>query len=326
MITARRVLNFAFLVAVVAGSAIAFWQRQAIVDWWRLKDYSPPAAVSALALSDTMTNSARHIFYVNHPKLITQATIFGTSCPQSEQTIVLGCYRSGQNGIYIYDVTDLRLDGVEEVTAAHEMLHAAFERLSQKDRQYIDSLLRDYYKNGLNDERVKKTISLYKITEPDYLVNEMHSIFGTEIADLPPALESYYQRYFSNRARVVGFSAGYEEEVCGRQDQIDGYDRQLAALKQKIDSADSTLSSQASQLANDRDRLNIYRDSGDIEAYNAAVPGFNAAVKAYNNGVAKLQKDITAYNQLVAARNALATEVRALQEAIDTRLTTQSTQ
>ena len=38
------------------------------------------------------------------------------------KTAVLGCYANRE--ISIFNVTDQRLDGIREVTAAHEMLHA----------------------------------------------------------------------------------------------------------------------------------------------------------------------------------------------------------
>ena len=36
---------------------------------------------------------------------------------------------------YIYNVNDERLNGLKEVTAAHEMLHAAYERLPESDKK-----------------------------------------------------------------------------------------------------------------------------------------------------------------------------------------------
>ena len=319
-----RIFNISFSLALAAGLAAVIWQRQAIVDWWKLRGYNAPPAIAALAQNDAMTAPAKHFFYVNHPRLMTQISDFRSSCSRSEQTIVLGCYHPGQNGIFIYDVTDTRLDGVEQVTAAHEMLHAAYERLSSDERERIDGLLNDYYINGLTDERIKNAIDLYRSSEPDELLNEMHSMFGTEIASLPPLLETYYQRYFTDRSKVVGYSAGYEDEFTNRVNQINAADKQLAQLKQKIDSSEQALSAQAAQLDSDRAQLEAYLDSDNIAAYNAAIPGFNAQVAAYNKAITQLKKDIATYNQLVQQRNAIAAELKVLQSAIDTRLTTQA--
>lgn len=325
MNTAKRLLKYALLLSIIAVAGVAVWQNQAIEDWWKLRGYNPPLAIAALADSDAMTSSARHAFYVNHPSLVAQSANLRQSCAILEQTIILGCYHPGQNGIYIFDVTNAKLDGVEQVTAAHEMLHAAYERLSPKDKSYIDGLLTDYYNNGLSDERVINTIELYRADQPEALTNEMHSIFGTEIAQLPPQLESYYQRYFSDRTKVVSFSANYEAEFSGRLAQINDYDNQLTLLKQKIDSSEKSLTFQSAQLETERGRL-ILQNFSNAGSYNASVSAFNAQINDYNRGVAQLQGDIDRYNELVATRNNLASELRNLQSAIDTRLSPQAAQ
>jgi hypothetical protein len=114
------------------------YNRQNIIDWWRLWNYQAPAAIAQLATQDTMTAYARRIFYVNNAALDSK-TVFSKQCPNNggEQTIVLGCYHSNQAGIFLLGVTDPRLNGVEQVTAAHEMLHVA----EKQGRLYAAGLL-----------------------------------------------------------------------------------------------------------------------------------------------------------------------------------------
>lgn len=311
------------ILLLIGLSALGLAKAQAIQDWWRLRDYQPPASISALAAATTMTPQATHVFYVNHPQLFEDVNAFRSQCSQSEKTIVLGCYHPDQEGINVYDVKDERLHGVEEVTAAHEMLHAAYDRLSSKERDRIDGLLQAYFKNQLDDQRVISTINSYKETEPNDIVNEMHSIFGTEIAQLPQPLEDYYKRYFADRPAVVRFADSYKGEFTKRIAQINAYDVQLAELKARIEAEESSLEAQASDINAERARMDSLRNSNRIEEYNAAVPGFNAKVEVYNRGVRKLQADIAEYNQMVEARNSIASELRSLDQSIDTRLTTQ---
>ncbi|HXR49437.1 MAG TPA: hypothetical protein VN778_00200, partial [Verrucomicrobiae bacterium] len=156
---------------VVLGTAAA--NRNNIYDWWQLRGYRAPSTVAGLATQDTMTSYARKLFYVNHPAIEDKAT-FGNKCPNNggEQTIVLGCYHSDEAGIFLLGVNDPRLAGVEEVTAAHEMLHAAYDRLGTADRNNVDALLMDYYNHDLHDQRLLNTIAAYKKSEPHDLVNE----------------------------------------------------------------------------------------------------------------------------------------------------------
>ena len=310
---------------VLALLGFGLFNLQAIEDWLRLRNYAPPVAITVIAKADTMTDDAKHIFYVTHPDLINEANAFRQTCPSFEQTIVLGCYRSGfSSAIYIYNVQDARLNGVVEVTAAHEMLHAAYDRLDQDDKSRINGLLNDFYSDDLRDKRVLETIDTYKQTEPDELLNEMHSIFATEVGGLTPELESYYQRYFSNRSVVVAFASKYADEFTSRIAEIKDFEQRLVDLKQKIDNKETTLGSQLEQMEADRRRLDGLRASGQVDEYNAAVPAFNAAVNGYNDGVVELRADIAEYNRLVAAHNALAAELSSLYDSLDTSLAPQT--
>lgn len=321
-----RLFGYILAVTILAVPFAAFVERENLQDWWLLRGYTPPRAVSQLASQDTMTPSATHIFYVNHPEVIDNALAFRAQCTATEQTIVLGCYHSDQRGIYIYDVKDGRLAGVEQVTAAHEMLHAAYDRLDPAEKQRINSLLENFYRTQVKDQRLIGTINSYKKTEPHDVVNEMHSIFGTEVASLPKDLEDYYKQYFSNRLAVVAFSSNYKNEFTKRVDQIETDDAKLKELKSQIDAEETSLSLQLADLQANRAKLDGLRSSGQITAYNSEVPVYNAKVNSYNSNIYKLQSDIKAYNELVEARNALASEVRQLDRALSTDLTAEPPQ
>lgn len=303
------------LVAVLL-IATAVLQNQAIADWWKLRGYDPPAAVVQLADDTTMTSKARHLFYLNHPGIEAKSA-FANNCPSgTEKTIVLGCYKSGENGMYILSVSDPRLHGVEQVTAAHETLHAAYNRLSAKDKNYVNGLLENYYQHDLTDQRIKATLKAYQTSEPGEQLNEMHSIFGTEVANLPAPLETYYKQYFTNRSKVAAYAAQYQFAFTSRQAQVSKDDAQLAAWKKQITTDEAALNSQQAALAADEQRLNTLRTSGNVSAYNAAVPAYNAKVDAYNTLLATAKQLVGQYNRLVNARNAIATEETQLQQAL----------
>lgn len=291
--------------------------RQDINDWYRLRGYNPPAAVEQLASETTMTDYGRKVFYVNRPELLNKAE-FAKSCSNSlrEHTIVLGCYHGNQSGIYLLDVSDDRLQGVEQVTAVHEMLHAVYERLSESDRAHVDSLLQDYYKNHLTDERIKKTIDAYKVSEPNDVVNEMHSIFGTEIADLPQELEDHYVKYVISRKTVVQMSEKYQSEFTSRQQAVKNYDAQLVSLKAQIESSRQEITKTEAELESRRNELNSLRNSNKISAYNAGVPAYNSLVNEYNSLIQEIKSLIARHNNIVALRNAIAIEQDELVEGL----------
>lgn len=312
------------LLVWVGLAALFFANRYKVIDWWRLRGYQPPTAVQQLADQTTMESYARHLFYLNRPELLSSVSGFRQHCPENKENIVLGCYHPGQNGIFIYQVKDPELQGVTQVTAAHEVLHAVYARLSTGDRTHLDQMLRDYYEHGLTDGRVKDEIKIYQKTEPTDVLNEMNSIFGTEVADLPPQLEAYYKHYFSNRSAVVAYEKRYEGAFTARQGKIQQDDQQLAVMKRQIDSQQAGLQAEQDQLDAAHSQLSALLASGQTGQYNANVTSYNNRVSVYNDDVASLKELIDQYNQLVAARNAVAGELTTLDKAIDTRLTPQT--
>lgn len=305
----RAFLSLLILLLWLAALGLVAFNRHNILDWWKLEHYQPSAAVATLAGQDTMTGYSRKIFYVNHPQIDAKST-FSKSCPDNggEQTIVLGCYRAGENGIFLLNVNDPRLSGVLQVTAAHEMLHGAYERLSSSDRKKVDAMLIDYYNHDLHDQRILNTIAAYKKSEPNDVVNEMHSVFGTEVAHLPAGLEQYYKRYFTDRSRIAGYAAQYQAQFTSRTTLISQYDSQLAQLKTQINSDKSDLQSKQADITSLQSKLNSQKSSGDISDYNAGVPVYNDLVNRYNAEVQNVKDLISQYNQLVSARNAVALE------------------
>ena len=307
------VVNLLIFIVLVAAIGLVFLNHQNITDAIRLHQNPPNGADISLANQDTMTAYARKVFYVNVPQISSQ-TSFASQCPNNggEKTIVLGCYHSDQAGIFLLNVTDPLLNGVQQVTAAHETLHAIYDRLSAKKRASVDAMLLDYYHHDLKDQRIITNLNAYKISEPNDVVNEMHSIFGTEVASLPAPLETYYSQYFTDRHKIASYAAQYQSEFTSRQATVATDDTQLASSKTQIDSTEASLKSQLSAITTEQQTLASDRSSGAISTYNAAVPGYNAMVDAYNSGVASLQSLIDQYNALVQSRNAVALQEQQL--------------
>jgi hypothetical protein len=292
----------------IAVAGFALLEQNNIYDWWRLRNYTPPARMVALASEDTMTSYAKTLLDVNHPVILSN-TNFNFQCPNDggEKTIVLGCYHSGETGIYLLQVTnDPRLNGVEQVTAAHEMLHAAYARLSTSERNKVDAMLLNYYNHDLTDPRIIATIAEYRKTEPTAVVNEMHSVFGTEIMNLPQPLENYYKKYFTDRQAVASYAAQYQSEFTSRQNEVTSDDAQLSNQKTQINNLESTINTEYTQLQTDEKQLNSLSAGDNVSGYNEAVDSYNSEVDQYNGQVGELRTMISNYNALVSSRNSAA--------------------
>lgn len=314
----RVVGSFGSLIVTLLIIAVGIWaafNRQTIFDWWRLQTYQPTGQIAQLADSTTMVGRGRELFYISEP-VVEGRDSFNAHCTnKSEQSIVLGCYRAQQ--IYLFDVTDERLSGAEEVTAAHEMLHAAYDRLSDEDRKHVDAMLEPQIK-ALADPRLLNLIKLYNKQEPGQLYNEMHSILATEYRELSPELENYYKQYFSDRLKVVGYSERYEAVFSASQERIANFDTQMAELKRKIETNNTALGARQHELEQESSRLTALRQSNPGQ-YNQAVPGYNAKVREFNALVAQTTQLISEFNKLVEQRNKEAAAQNDLYHQLDSR-------
>lgn len=311
----KNLVSWLIVLSLLIALAVGALNFQGILDWFKLRNYQPSARIVELADNTTLTDGTRRMFYINHPELNDKPNFRQNCGDTGEQTIVLGCFIN-HKGIYLLNVTDSRLNGVVEVTAAHEILHAQYVRLSENERTKVDKMTADAFAQ-IKDERIKKTIEDYRAKDASVVPNELHSILATEVRDLSPELEKYYSRYFKDRKKIVSYSEQYEQEFIDIEAKAESYDAQLSELKQKIESNKRQLESLSDQIEAEQKRLDSLRASGNIEQYNSRVPEYNNLVNRYNSLVNQTKQSINIYNELLEERNDLSIQLQQLYEVID---------
>lgn len=311
----RTLVSLATLGLILISAGLLWFNRYDVYDWAKLRNYTAPAEVATLADQTAMTDYGRRLFYVNTPQ-ISDKQQFIDQCKVREQTIVLGCY-NGTN-IYVFNVDDPKLVGVEQVTAAHEMLHVAYDRLSVSEKNRIDALLYAAY-DRLKDQRLQELIAGYEKSEPGQTANELHSILGTEQRNLGPELEAYYKKYFTDRMVVVTYAENYQKVFDDLKSQVETYDAELALRKSEVDRRQSALQVESARLIQQKATMDSQMNSGQIAAYNSQVNSYNSAVKKYNAEILAVQNLIDEYNALVIKRNSVTVEQQNLAQSIDSR-------
>lgn len=148
-------------------------------------------------------------------------------------------------------------------------------------------------------------IAKYEKTEPGDIMNELHSIIGTEISSISPELEAHYAGYFSDRSVVVG-------------------------LKQKYGQVFTDLENEQSQLVTELDTLATEVNglqasySTTIDSLNSKITQFNGEVQAgeytaaeYASRKAELDAEITDAESERNAINALVDEYNTKKSQLD---------
>ena len=309
------------LLASVGGALLLVLNRQAVLDQIALMRYEPTAEIAALAERTTMTQKGRDNFYASQPSL-EGSQRFSSLCGNNEQgTAVRGCYTNRQ--IYIFNVTDAQLDGIREVTAAHEMLHAVYERMPEAERSRVNELLEVKYQEMSKDQAFADRMAYYAKVEPGERDNELHSIIGTEVRSIDPELEAHYSRYFSSRSTVVDLHDAYSGVFAKLKQQSEELSNRLNVLATSIEQATEAYNAASKQLNQDINDFNRRASAGEFETQRE----FSAQrqeLAARSNDLASdrqsINNMISEYNQLRNNLAAIATQTEALNRSIDSSL------
>lgn len=296
--------------------ALILSNTETIRDWYVLATYQPPRGIASLAKEDTMTSYAKQLFYVNKPQLQSK-NMFAMDCPNgAEQDNVIGCYHSGDRGIYLLNITDSQLNGIIPVTAAYEMLHAGYARLSLTTRSLLDKQMWSFYVRHVSNPAIKKQMAAYMATEPGAQYDELYSVLATEVANLPTNIANQYKPYFASRIKIVDMYNNYQQAFTSRQQTITNDNRLLLQIKSRITSDENTLNQMQATIKTESTTLSSDQVSGNINAYDIEVLGYNHLVIVYNATLAKTKIYIYQYNQLVDSVNSLVLEEQQLIKAI----------
>jgi hypothetical protein len=309
----KRHLGTAIMIAVVI---IGIRFTQDLEDWSKLLHYRPAPEIAKLATDTTMTDTARRLFYVNQPLIESQKSSLNL-CKSSEHTIVLGCYVPSK-GIFLQAVTDPRLQGVMEVTAAHEMLHAAYQRMTFFEQTQINKQLQSVL-SKLQNPRILKLVETYNQQDPRSVNNELHSILGTEVRNLGSELEDHYRKYFGDRSAIVALSERYEGVFTALRDKAKVIDQQLIARKSALEQLAVQVKQQAEAVDTERSNLQGSITSSTQSDYNFRVSTFNDRVNSYNQLIARLKEQTETYNQMINEHNSIALEEKSLVESLENK-------
>jgi len=303
------------LLLVIAGWLLL--NRQYVADQISVWSYEPSASVQKISDRIELTNKGEFYFYTTHP-VVAPSADFNQDCPRQEPgSPILGCYSAGR--IYIYDITNEQLDGIEEVTAAHEMLHAAWERMSEGEQSKLATLLRAEYQKHANDSLTQR-MEYYERNQPGEFENELHSILATEVGSLSPELEEYYTQYFEDRQKIVTLHASYEIVFVSLAEQADVLYKELVELGNSIKERTTQYNTDVSNLSLSISSFNARADSGDF----SSIAQFNqerAELVARSNEIEAnriaISADIETYNSKNAQYESIANQIDALNKSID---------
>ncbi|MCU1578596.1 MAG: hypothetical protein JWP19_800 [Rhodoglobus sp.] len=263
---------FGIVLAVLLNLALIasiFWlgtHRDRVSDQFAVWNFTPAAAIAEYAARSTMTEEGRFLFYASRPS-IASGTEFDAACATHQEGVgILGCYLPADRSIHLFDVTDPRLDGLEEVVAAHEMLHAAWDRMSADERAKLAPLLEAEVAKLSDDTTLAETLAFYATAEPGERLNELHSILGTEYSNLSPQLEAHYAEYFTDRKAITAMHDTSNAVFVDQAAQVTALIAQIDALAAGIDTDYAAYNTGYDQLTADVQSFNSRAEAGGFDS------------------------------------------------------------
>lgn len=233
----------------IAAAYLVLVNRQGILDQLSIWQYQPTSDIASFVERSGMNDMGKFYLYASQPSIL-DATAFNKECDRKEEnTAILGCYNGRY--IYIYNVPNKDIDGIREVTATHEMLHAAYDRMDATEKKKVNDLLEQEYVKLKDNTEFSERMAFYARTEPGERDNELHSVIGTEVATISPELEAHYAHYFSNRSKVVTLHLKYAAVFSDLQTRATSLSTQLTALGDKIEAESAVYNKAITQFNQD---------------------------------------------------------------------------
>ncbi len=294
-----------------------FLNAQKALDYVTVWSYEPSSVIQQINEDVEFTNAGTFIFYAATPS-VEQKNTFNQVCPRKEvNSPIVGCY-TGDDRIYIYDVTNAQLKGMEEVTAVHEMLHAVWYRTSDADRQKLTAELRAVY-DTLDNEELTQRIEYYERAQPGEVDNELHSILGTEVATLSDSLETYYAQFF-NRQAVLAFHDAYSGVYTELHTRADTLNKKMETLGASIQTRSDAYQAALFRYSSDVQSFNTRATNGSFQSqsqFSSERWALMLRMNALNVERDRINNDVVTYNEYLTEYMEISDHIQELNDSLD---------
>lgn len=236
-------------------------------DARKARDFTPSPEIQKLIDGLNLTNVAKDILYASSPQLKDKQAFNGICGHDGDpDAYIAGCYYKKGDDEYIdifnagSDANGLQnayynYDNAKKVTLSHEMLHAAYARLSDNEKQKINDELNKIY---ASNKEIREELKGYPESQK---YDELYTRSATEIYSLSNILEDHYRKYFKDRQSIAKMYHDCKSQI---DDMLTKADEVMAKIQQQEKLINSATS---------------------IASYNSAVTEYNKLVDIYNDYV-----------------------------------------
>lgn len=242
--TSKTIIKASLLLVFVVLVVVIVLNRVWIYDFFRGVTYRPSLEMEEIRQKLGLTGRGEFLFNASQPTLNSEDDFNMYCASAGDAAAVLGCY--SQQNVYVYNITEPSLEGIRELTTAHELLHAVYGRLSDIEKEKLRPSLEKVYQE--NPDILKSEIENYST---EHRMEEIYVRAGTEIKDLPEILEKHYAEIFTDQDKIVNFYNNYIGTFRMIEKKLDELKVELDAVQMEINNKSAEYERQVSELQAD---------------------------------------------------------------------------
>ncbi|WP_313357501.1 hypothetical protein [Microbacterium sp.] len=233
---------------------------------------APPLSAEFADLADRMmlTAEGREVFAFTQPRYADAdeiAEFCGDESHDPENESTLGCFTGfeqsrAQDRIFVYRPTDERLAQSTVTTAAHELLHAVYARMSSEEKTQVAELLSAATALVPADDPVHDQIAASMNGDDEKRATEQFAYLGSQVhpdIGFTAELEQIYARTFTDRGalvemhrRAVAVLEDVRAAVARAWGDVAAAEQANAQTRAQLEADADALSKAAARFADDR--------------------------------------------------------------------------
>ncbi|PKI93033.1 hypothetical protein CW368_01695 [Actinomycetales bacterium SN12] len=233
---------------------------------------APPLTAEFADLADRMmlTAEGREVFAFTQPRYADAdeiAELCGDDSHDRGEESTLGCFSGlvqsrAQDRIFIYRPADERLAQSVVTTAAHELLHAVYARMSTEEKAHVAELVASATARVPSDDLVHDQIAASMDGDDEDRATEQFAYLGSQVhpdAGFPTELEEIYARTIADRAalvethrRAVAVLDDVRAAVARAWEELAAAEQANAQTRAQLEADTRALSEAAARFADDQ--------------------------------------------------------------------------
>ncbi len=253
-------LAAAFMVITITLTVLVMINYNAVHDFLSSIFYSPSSEkVAELEENLDLTYGGQLVFRASRP-VVDDSQKFNSSCGTTDLSApVLGCYENST--IHVYNIEEPALTGIMESTAAHELAHAIWARMSDGEKKDLGPILEEIY-NKNSDK-----LSVLNEYAAEVRADELFARAATEIRNVPSELEKIYADYYEDRGKIVSYFENYYSVFKDLNNKLKSILSEIESLQETIETESEDYTNRSNSLKTAIEEFNNCAETQDCYDY-----------------------------------------------------------